>query len=111
LGTDGLAGVLSAFKGYAADLGLDTATFDDCLDSGKYTSEVQKDIQDGTSYGVSGTPSFFVNGRQVTGAIPFQDYQDSSGATQPGFKTIIDEALAAAEAGAAVPTVPTGSGG
>jgi protein-disulfide isomerase len=111
LQTDGLAGVTSAFKGYAADLGLDTAAFDDCLDSGKYTSEVQKDIEDGDAAGVGGTPSFFVNGRPVTGAIPFQDYQDSSGTTQPGFQTIINQALAAAEASSAVPTVPTGTGG
>lgn len=106
-GTDAL---VTALKGYASDFGLDTAAFNDCLDSGKYTSEVQKDAQDAQSYGVTGTPGFFVNGRQVKGAIPFQDYQDSSGATQPGFQTIIDEALAAAEAGSAVPTVPSAGG-
>jgi len=100
-----------SLKGYAAQLGLDTATFDDCLDSGKQTAEVQNDKQEGQSYGVSGTPAFFVNGRLVSGAIPFEDYQGSTGATQPGFKSIIDQALAAAEAGAAAPTVPTGSGG
>jgi protein-disulfide isomerase len=107
-GTDAL---VTALKGYASDLGLDTATFNDCLDTDKYASEVAKDAQDAQSYGVTGTPAFFINGRQVIGAIPFQDYQDSSGATQAGFQTIIDEALAAAEAGAAVPTVLTGTGG
>jgi protein-disulfide isomerase len=107
-GTDAL---ITALKGYASDLGLDTTTFNDCLDSDKYASEVSKDAQDAQAYGVTGTPGFFVNGRQVIGAIPFQDYQDSSGATQPGFQSIIDEALTTAEASSAVPTVLTGSGG
>jgi len=87
---------VASLKSYAAQLGLDTATFDQCLDGGEKTAEWQKDEQDGTSYGVSGTPAFFINGRVVSGAIPFEDYQDSSGATQPGFKSIIDQALAAA---------------
>jgi protein-disulfide isomerase len=87
LQTDGLEGVLSAFKSYAADLGLDTATFDDCLDSGKYTSEVQNDIQDGQAYGVSGTPAFFINGQLVSGAQPFSVFQQ-----------VIDAALEKAEA-------------
>lgn len=107
-GTDAL---VTALEGYASDLGLDTAKFNDCLDSDKYASEVQKDSQDAQSYGVGGTPSFFVNGQLVVGAVPFEDYQDSSGGTQPGFKTIIDQALAAGEGGAAVPTVPSGAGG
>jgi protein-disulfide isomerase len=107
----GVDALVTALKGYASDLGLDTAEFNDCLDSDKYVSEVQKDAQDAQSYGVTGTPGFFVNGRVVSGAIPFEDYQGSTGAIQPGFKTIIDQALAAAEGGAAVPTVPVRSGG
>ena len=107
----GIDALTSTLKGYASDLGLDTATFDDCLDTGKHTAEVQKDSQDAGAYGVGGTPGFFVNGRQVSGAIPFEDYQGSTGATQPGFKTIIDEALAAAEAGSALPVVPSSAGG
>jgi len=107
----GVDALVTALEGYASDLGLDTAKFNDCLDSDKYASEVQKDSQDAQSYGVGGTPSFFVNGQLVVGALPFEDYQDSSGVTQPGFKTIIDQAVAAGEAGAAVPSVPTGSGG
>jgi hypothetical protein len=87
----------TALKGYASDLGLDTTAFNDCLDSDKYLSQVQKDAQDAQSYGVTGTPGFFVNGRQVIGAIPFEDYQDSSGVTRPGFKSIIDAALQEAQ--------------
>jgi len=111
LQSEGLTGVLSAFKSEAADLGLDTATFDDCLDSGKHTAEVQKDMQDGQTYGVGGTPAFFINGQLVSGAIPFEDYMGSTGEMQPGFKTIIDAALEEAGASSAIPDVPRRTGG
>jgi protein-disulfide isomerase len=88
---------VDSLKGYAAELGLDTATFNDCLDAGEQTAEVEKDSQDAQSYGVTGTPAFFINGRLVSGAIPFEDYQDASGAMQPGLKSIIDAALEEAE--------------
>jgi len=84
---------VASLKSYASQLGLDTATFDECLDSNKYAEEIQKDVQDGTSYGVDGTPAFFVNGQLVVGALPFADYTDSSGKTQDGFNSIIAKAL------------------
>jgi protein-disulfide isomerase len=75
----------AGLKAYAAELGLDTATFNDCLDSGKQASEVEKDYQDGESYGVTATPTFFINGQLLRGAKPFET-----------FKTLIDAALAEA---------------
>jgi protein-disulfide isomerase len=84
-GVDALA---STLKGYASDLGLDTATFDDCLDTGKHTAEVQKDSGDARAYGVRGTPGFFINGQSVPGAQPFNVFQQ-----------VIDAALEEAEAG------------
>ena len=62
-------------KQLAADLGLDTARFNDCLDSGKMASEVENDIRDGQNYGVRGTPAFFINGILVSGAQPFSVFQ------------------------------------
>ncbi len=62
-------------KQWASDLGLDTATFNDCLDSGKYESEVKSDMQDGQNAGISGTPSFFINGIKVVGAQPYSTFQ------------------------------------
>jgi protein-disulfide isomerase len=88
---------VDSLKSYAAQLGLDTAKFNDCLDSGKQTSEVQKDAADAQAAGATGTPAFFVNGLLVSGALPFEDYTDQSGAAQPGFKSIIDAALEAAQ--------------
>ncbi len=82
-----------SLKNYASQLGLNTDTFNQCLDSDKYTAEVQKDLQDGTTYGVQGTPSFFINGLLVEGALPFADYQDASGQTQKGLNSLIAAAL------------------
>lgn len=65
------------FKKWAEDLGLDTEEFDDCLDSGKHASEVQNDLRDGSSYGVRGTPAFFVNGILVSGAQPYSVFQQA----------------------------------
>jgi protein-disulfide isomerase len=62
--------------GYAEDLGLDVGAFTDCLQSGKYTDEVVADLNDGRSYGVSGTPSFFINGVPLVGAQPFVSFED-----------------------------------
>jgi protein-disulfide isomerase len=75
----------ASLKNYAASLGLDTATFNQCLDSDKYMSEVQKDEQDGITAGVQGTPAFFINGMPLSGAQPYA-----------AFKAAIDAALAEA---------------
>ncbi len=71
-------------KKFAADLKLDTAKFDTCLDSGKYADEIAKDMAEGSRVGVSGTPAFFINGRLISGAQPFSAFQEA-----------IDDALAA----------------
>jgi protein-disulfide isomerase len=71
------------FKQYAADLGLDTSQFNDCLDSDKYKNEVLDDLNAGGSVGVSGTPTFFINGKKLVGAQPFEN-----------FVTVIEEELA-----------------
>lgn len=54
-------------KSYAAELGLDSAKFDECLDSGKYADEVKKDHADGAKAGVVTTPTFFINGNKIEG--------------------------------------------
>lgn len=57
-------------KGYARDLGMDSSTFDACLDSGKHEATWRRDANDGESSGVLNTPSFFINGRLIIGAQP-----------------------------------------
>jgi protein-disulfide isomerase len=58
------------FKEYAGELGLDTTEFNGCLDSGKYADEVEADLQAGSHAGVSGTPTFIINGQKISGAVP-----------------------------------------
>ncbi len=52
-------------KRYARDLGLDTKAFDACMDSGKYMNEIMREMDEGRSLGVRGTPSIFVNGQYI----------------------------------------------
>jgi protein-disulfide isomerase len=52
----------------AGGVGMDKDKFKACLDSGKYRPEVQKDFQDGQKAGVTGTPTFFINGIMIVGA-------------------------------------------
>lgn len=54
---------------YASQVGLNTSEFDNCLDSGKYTSEVLQDYRDGVSVGVTGTPTLFFNGNKLEGVL------------------------------------------
>ncbi len=75
--TDGVQGGVDSFKKFAADIGLNTAKFNDCLDSGKMAAETQKDQSDGAQYGVTGTPAFFINGQLVSGAQPYQVFQQA----------------------------------
>jgi protein-disulfide isomerase len=61
-------------KGYAQEVGLDVAAFEQCVSSGKYQEAVQKDIDEGSRAGVTGTPAFFINGRLVSGAQPLESF-------------------------------------
>lgn len=70
-------------KRYAEQLELDVAAFSECLDSQKHNDEVNADLRDGLQAGVTGTPTFFINGRRVVGAQPLQTFQ-----------ALIDQALA-----------------
>lgn len=53
---------VASLKKYATELGLDRVRFDAALDKGAYAAEVQRDLIDGETYGVDGTPAIFVNG-------------------------------------------------
>ena len=65
------------FSGYAAELGVDIALFDECLNSGKYEAAVMADLQEGISLGITGTPSFVVNGQLVVGALPYATFDQA----------------------------------
>lgn len=59
---------------YAVNVGLNLAGFENCLASGKYQAAIQKDIEEGTQAGVTGTPAFFIDGRLVAGAQPLERF-------------------------------------
>lgn len=72
-----------ALKQYAKELGLDTATFNECLDSNAYKDFVRADMDYAMSIGVQSTPTFYVNGILIVGAQPIQV-----------FRSVIDDELA-----------------
>jgi protein-disulfide isomerase len=59
---------VDSLKRYAEDIGLNTAEFNRCLDTGEKADVVSRALEDGRRYGVSGTPTFFINGRILVGA-------------------------------------------
>lgn len=63
------------FADYAEQLGMDRARFEACLQDGSFRDEVVKDYQDGNDLGITGTPTFFVNGYRIVGALPFEAFQ------------------------------------
>jgi protein-disulfide isomerase len=72
-----------ALKQTARAIGLNGAAFDQCLDSGKHAATVATGAALGEKMGVNSTPTLYINGRPLIGALPFEN-----------FKAVIDEELA-----------------
>ena len=85
---------VAELKGYAGETGLDKAAFDSCLESGRHEGVAERGVEEGARNGVSGTPAFFINGRMVVGAQPFE-----------AFAQVIDDELGRLTAPA--PAAPT----
>ena len=62
-------------KKFATDLKLDTAKFNACVDSGKYSATVENDTAYAQTLGVTSTPAFLINGQSLVGAQPFEAFQ------------------------------------
>ena len=75
----------------AVRLGMDRGSFTSCLKSGKYKAAIQQDVAAGRNAGVTGTPTFFINGRYLEGSVPSAQ-----------FEKIIDSDLAALKGKTAV---------
>lgn len=71
-----------SLRSYAASLALDMEQFNNCLEAEEHQTEIMHDVEDARSYGVSVTPTFFVNGRRLVGTVSFSI-----------FRRAIDEAL------------------
>jgi predicted DsbA family dithiol-disulfide isomerase len=74
---------VASLKGYAKQLSLDETKFGQCLDSGSKAAAIDKSKAVGDQLGISSTPSFFINGRPLSGAMPYEE-----------FKALIDYELA-----------------
>ena len=74
---------LDIFKQLAKDKGLNADRFNACLDSGKFKSVVEADYQEGLNRGIRGTPSFYINEKELVGA------QETA-----KFTELLDQALA-----------------
>lgn len=74
-------------KATAARVGLNATKFNACLDKNAHDDGINKDAAEGKSLGVTGTPTFFINGREVVGAQP-----------PPKFTEVIDDELTRAKA-------------
>ena len=72
--------------GVLEPLGLDKAKFDACYDNKETQAEVKAEMAEGQSLGITGTPSFVINGRLLVGAQPFEQ-----------FKAVIEDELASAK--------------
>jgi protein-disulfide isomerase len=73
-------------EGYAKEVGLNVAKFKTSLETNKHKAEIDADQKLARDLGASGTPSFFINGRSLRGAQPFE-----------AFKAVIDEELVKAK--------------
>mgnify|MGYP001082684541 CR=1 FL=1 len=71
---------ITAFNQYASELQLNEEKFDSCIKNVKYIEEVQKDLNEGRTYGVTGTPGFFIGNEKIgfvelKGAQPFESFK------------------------------------
>jgi protein-disulfide isomerase len=62
---------IADLKNHARTLNLDTGAFDKCLDSGEQAATVKAQVAEAEKFGISGTPSFFINGRFLSGAVDY----------------------------------------
>ena len=69
--------------GFAQGLDLDMAAFSACFSSGKYRASIQSETANGQLRGVSSTPTSFINGKKVVGAISLQQFETTIGPLLP----------------------------
>lgn len=62
------------YVAFADELGMDTDAFTTCLDDKAQLDEVTLDYLDGQGLGIDGTPAFFINGKTIRGAQPFDTF-------------------------------------
>jgi len=66
----------ATLKAHARQLKLDTGRFDTCLDAGETAEAVKAQAGEAQALGLQGTPTFFINGRYVTGSLTYERLRD-----------------------------------
>ncbi len=61
---------------YAKDVGADQAKTKECVDKGEFKAQIEKDMEYGNKIGVRSTPTFFINGQLVAGALPIEQFSE-----------------------------------
>jgi len=82
LGQGTVESTVDDIKAWASEIGLNASQFNQCLDSEKYAENVDNDNSVASKVNATGTPTFYINGKQIVGAQPFSS-----------FKAIIDQEL------------------
>jgi len=65
-----------SFADFASELGLDTGQFNSCFENETYKDKILADYNQGIDAGVRGTPSNFINGEMIPGAVPFENLKE-----------------------------------
>lgn len=81
--SNGTGIALADLPKYAKEVGVNESQFKTCLNNGDMSAKVQTDLQEASQYGVQGTPTTFVNGEVVEGAVPYEQ-----------LKAVVEQALA-----------------
>lgn len=63
------------YDSYAEEIGLNIDDFEYCMDNNKYDQVIQQNILDAQTNGLSGTPSFIINEQVVSGAQPYENFE------------------------------------
>jgi protein-disulfide isomerase len=71
---------IELFNQYSEQINLEQEQFTSCLSTAKYVKEIQKDLNDGRTYGITGTPGFFIGNQEIgfvelKGAQPFESFK------------------------------------
>ncbi len=88
--------------GAAGTLGLDQGVFTTCIESGTHAAQVQADMEEARSFGITGTPGFLINGRVISGAQPIETFETmiNEELTRKGVEVPPKQAAAAVAPGA-----------
>ena len=73
--TKGVEGGIKEYQTYAKELNLNMSKFNNCLGSNRTKPIIEKDIQEGDKVGVTGTPTFLIDGKKIIGAQPYSIFK------------------------------------